>query len=169
MNSSPSIDNLIEGVIHAIGDELLPNLGDSPKAQATAAMAQSVLQGVRQMLEVADQNIALDHNEMVAAFRQMADDLGEAEGDAADRVRERCAQYGAVAEVPAPPDREAIMATHLELGHALEATLPDLDELIRAGEERGQTALDTLRAHLAQRYQRDAAAIIVGEGMIGRG
>lgn len=169
MNNSPNIDDLIEGVILAIGDEILPNLAASPKAQATAAMAQAVLQSVRQMLEVAETNLTLDHNEMTAAFRQMNEDLADATGDAADRVRERCAQFDALPDLPEPPDWEAIRATHLELGRALEASMSDLDELIRAGEPGADAALTSLRTHLSERYKRDVAATVAGEGMIGRG
>ncbi|MDG2111399.1 MAG: hypothetical protein P8N02_02160, partial [Actinomycetota bacterium] len=168
MNTLPSIDDLIQGVVDAIGDELLPNLGN-PKAQATAVMAQSILAGVQQMLQVADANRVTDHNDMTRTLRALADDLGPVSGPIADRIRERAATLGQTPDLPSPPDREAQTAAHLELSRALEATIGDLDELQRAGESAADTALATLRAHLAPRYQRDAAAILVGEGMIGRG
>lgn len=168
MNSVPSIDDLIVGVIDAIGDELLPSLGNA-KAQATAVMAQSLLAGVRQMLTVSDANLVTDHNDMTATLRDIATDLGQTAGPVADRIRQRAATLGQTPDLPAPPDREAQTAAHRELSRALEATLLDLDELQRAGESTAETALATLRASLAPRYQRDVKAITVGEGMIGRG
>ena len=42
------------------------------------------------------------------------------------------------------------MAEHLELGRALEACLPDLDEMQTASETRAGAALNALWAHLAQ-------------------
>ncbi len=51
MNTSPGIDGLLEGVIVGIQNELMPFLSNE-KAQATAAMMQAILQGVRQTIPV---------------------------------------------------------------------------------------------------------------------
>ena len=56
MNSSPSIDQMLAGVLIAIDDEILPAL-NNPKAAATAQMVQSLIQGVRQMLPVVDEQL----------------------------------------------------------------------------------------------------------------
>ena len=168
MITSPSIDDMIEGVIIAIGNEMLPYL-DNERAQATAVMAQSVLQGVRQLLEVQDEHLALDHNEMTAALRGAAEALGDVEGSVADRVRGRAATLGAAPDVGPPPDREAIIEQHRALGSAMEACLIDLDELQREGVKSADAAVDALRTAMAARYQRYVPAVMVGEGMIGRG
>lgn len=168
MNTTPSIDDLVAAVIQSIGDDLLPHLGNA-KAQATAIMAQSVLQGVRQLLEVYDENIALDHNEMTAGLRNAAAALDGVEGEAADRIRDRAATLGSQPDLPPPPDRSAIASGHCELGRAMEASLIDVDELQRAGVGAADGALNALREAMTARYLRDVAAITVGEGFIGRG
>ena len=61
------------------------------------------------------------------------------------------------------------MAAHLELGRAIEASFLDLDELQRAGVASADDALDVVRAHLGQRYVRDAETVVVGDGFVGRG
>jgi hypothetical protein len=168
MNSSPSIDQILEGVILAIDDEIFPAL-NNPKAYATAQMMQSLLQSVRQTLPVIDDQLVEEHNEMIRTLRDTAVALGDVGGDAADRVRERAAALGARAELPAPFDRDAAFTAHDELGRAIEATFYDLDELQRAGIGSANEALQVVRAHLGPRFVRDAATVVVGEGFVGRG
>ena len=168
MNSSPSIDQMLAGVLLAIDDEILPAL-NNPKAQATAQMMQSLIQGVRQMLPVIDEQLVDEHNDMIRTLRDTAAALGEATGEPAERVRERAATFGAWAGLPAPPDADVVMAAHTELGRAIEATFLDLDELQRAGVASADDAVQVVRAHLGPRYVRDAQTIVVGEGMLGRG
>ncbi len=168
MNSSPTIDQLLEGVLIAIDDEIFPAL-NNPKAYATAQMMQSLIQGVRQMLPVMDEQLVDEHNDMIRTLADTASALGDATGAEADRIRERAATLGRWEPLPAPPDRDAIIAAHLELGRAIEATFFDLDELQRAGVAAAEEAVQVVRAHLGPRYVRDAETIVVGEGFVGRG
>lgn len=168
MNTSPSIDDILEGVITAIETDIVPALSND-KAHATAAMMQSLLQGVRQLIPVYDEYLVDEHNGMAQTLRDAADQLGSAEGPAADRIRERALTLGGRDDLPAPVDREQVAAAHRELGHALEATMIDLDELQRAGDERADAALHVVRMHLGPRYVRDVETFLAGEGMLGRG
>ncbi|MFT4655845.1 MAG: hypothetical protein ACJAR2_001432 [Ilumatobacter sp.] len=168
MNSSPSIDQMLAGVILSIDDEILPALSN-PKAQATAQMMQSLIQAVRQMLPVFEERIVNEHNDRIRMFRDTAAAIGEATGPAADRVRERAATLGTWAELHAPNDANAIIAAHTELGRAIEATFLDLDELQRAGVTSADEAVQVVRAHLGPIYLGDAQTMTVGEGMLGRG
>jgi hypothetical protein len=168
MNTSPSIDQILEGVLIAIDDEIVPAL-NNPKAHATAQMMQSLIQSVRQMLPVLDDQLVDEHNDMIRVLAETATVLGDVTGDGADRIRERAATLGQWDDLPAPPDREAIIAAHTELGRALEATLLDLDELQRAGVVSADEAVQVVRGHLGPRYVRDAETIMVGEGFVGRG
>lgn len=168
MNSSPSIDQMLAGVLIAIDDEILPAL-NNPKAAATAQMVQSLIQGVRQMLPVLDEQLVDEHNDMIRTLRDTAAALGEAAGEPANRVRERAATFGAWADLPVPPDADVVTAAHTELGRAIEATFYDLDELQRAGVASADDAVQIVRAHLGPRYVRDAQTIVVGDGMVGRG
>ena len=129
MNTSPSIDDLLAGVIMGIDDDLLPALGN-PKAQATAVMMQSILQGIRQLLPVHDVHLVDEHNAMTAVLRDAATSLADVTGPAADRIRERASTLGELDDLPPPLDRDAVSRTHRELGHALEATMVDVDELV---------------------------------------
>ena len=168
MNTSPSIDDILEGIIQVIDAEIVPSLNNE-KANATTAMVQALLQGVRQLLPVYDTYLVDEHNDMTRTLRDVAGELREAGGPAADRIRERAATLGAWADLPAPLDRGEVMAAHRELGRALEATMIDLDELQRAGDDRADAALQIVCGHLAPRYARDVATSLVGEGFVGRG
>ena len=167
MISSPNIDQLLEGVLIAIDDEIMPSL-DNPRAQATAQMMQSLIQGVRQMLPVMDEQLVDEHNDMIRTLVDTAAALGNVTGDAADRMRERAATLGQWVPLPAPPDSAAIVAAHIELGRAIEASFLDLDELQRAGVATADEALQIVRAHLAPRYLREAETFVVGDGFVGR-
>jgi len=168
MNTTPSIDDLLEGLIFAISDDIIPSLGDA-KAYATAAMMQSVLQEIRQLLPVFDAYLVDEHNGMTRTLRDAAAALGDASGEAADHVRERASTLGQWSDLPAPPDREATTAAHRALGEALVATMLDLDVLQRASDTRADAALDVVRGHFGPRYLRDVATVLVGAGMLGRG
>ncbi len=131
MNTSPSIDQLLEGVIVSISTDIVPNLVN-PKAHATAKMMQSILQGVRQLLPVYDQGLAEEHNQMLRVLRDVAAIIGDSPGPAADRIRERASTIGAGAELPVPLDRDVVMGAHRRLGVAVQDDMIDLDELQRA-------------------------------------
>jgi hypothetical protein len=167
VNTSPSIDQLLEGVIISISTDIVPNLVN-PKAHATAQMMQSILQGVRQLLPVYDQYLAEEHNQMMGVLRDVAATIGDSSGPAADRIRDRAATLGQGDELPIPLEREAVMAAHRELGLALQANMIDLDELQRAGDADADEALEVIRGHMAPRIMRDVQTFLVGEGMVGR-
>lgn len=168
MNTSPSIDSILEGLIMAIDDEIVPALAN-PRAHATAQMMQSLLQGLRQTLPVLDASFVEEHNDMIRTLRDTAGALGDATGPAADRVRGRAATLGKRADLPAPLDRTAVVAAHTELGRAIEASFLDLDELQRAGISSADDAVQVLRAHLGPRYVSEAETIMIDGGMVGRG
>lgn len=168
MNTTPSIDDMLAGVIVGIDNDILPAL-QNPKAQATAVMMQSILQGIRQLLPVHDQHLVDEHNAMAQVLRDVAAKIGLVEGDAATRLRERAQTLGVRDDLEYSFDRAAAMEAHRELGQALEATLVDLDELQRAGITAADDALDNVRRHLGPRFVRDVATFTVGEGFVGRG
>jgi hypothetical protein len=168
MNTSPSMDDMLAGVIVSLDQDILPELA-SPKAQATAAMMQQLLQSVRQMLPVYDQRLAEEHNAMTQTLRDTAEVLADTTGVAADRIRDRAAELGGLDDLAMPADRAAVMAAHRELGHGLESTMLDLDELQRAGESVADDALQVVRGHLGPRFVADVEMLIVGDGFVGRG
>ncbi len=168
MNTSPSIDQILAGVIMAIDDDILPAV-DNAKAYASAQMMQSLLQGVRQALPVMEAQLVDEHNEMTRTLVAAGAALGDATGPAAERVRERAATLGQWQDLPTPVDRDAMVTAHTELGRAIEASFIDLDELQRAGVESADAALQVIRGHLGGRFVRDVATFCVGEGFVGRG
>lgn len=168
MNTEPSFDDILEAVIQAIETDIVPALSTA-KAHATAAMMQAMLQSMRQTLPVYDAYLVDEHNDMTRTLRDVADTIGAVEGPAADRIRERALTMGRWDDLPAPLDREQVMAAHRQLGHALEASMIDLDELQRAGDANADAALLVIRAHLGPRFVRDVATQAVGGGMLGRG
>ena len=168
MFTSPSMDDLIEGVIIALQSDIIPAI-TNPKALATAAMAMSVLQQVRQTLPVNDQYMADEHNGMTKALRDAAAAIASATGAEADRIRERAASLGARPDIPAPMPPDDLASAHRTCSQAIVDNMIDLDVLQRAGDEAADRALTILRAHLGPRYVRDVQTMIVGAGMIGRG
>jgi uncharacterized protein YbjQ (UPF0145 family) len=168
VNTSPSIDQMLEGVLISISTDIIPNVLN-PKAQATAQMMQSIIQGIRQLLPVYDQYLAEEHNQMMELLRDIAGQLDGVAGDAADRIRDRASALGAGAEVPIPLDRAVVMAAHRELGFAVQATMIDLDELQREGNTGADAGLETLRAHMGPRLVRDVQTFIAGDALLGRG
>lgn len=168
MNTSPTIDELLEGFIIAISDELLPALAN-PKAQATALMMQSLIQQLRQTIPVYDMYVADEHNAMTRVLREIAETINGVSGPEADRVRERASTLGALNDVPVPTDQSPVRDAHRALGYALQDTLTDLDALQRAGESQADAALNVLRSHLGPRSVRDISVATIPGGFVGRG
>lgn len=168
MNTVPTVDDLLEGFIIALNNEIMPFL-NNPKAVATAAMMQSLLQEVRQVLPVFDRTIAEEHNQMTQTLRDVAALLHGVTGEEADRVRGRASSLGSLTDVPVPADQGPIREAHRALGFALQDTIKDLDVLQRAGETRADEALIRVRTFLMPTIVNHVAAISVGGGMVGRG
>jgi hypothetical protein len=165
---TPSLDDLLEGVVTALTTEVMPYV-TNPKAQATVGMMQAVLQMIRQELPVYDRYIADEHNGMVTLFRELPGAIADATGPAADRIRARAAEVGGRQLYREPDDRAEMMAAHRACSQAIVDTLVDIDGLQRAGEARADAALQLIRSHLGPRYVRDFNTLMVGAGMIGRG
>lgn len=168
MNTVPTVDDLLEGFIIALSNEIMPFL-NNPKAVATAAMMQSLLQEVRQVLPIFDKTIAEEHNQMTQTLRDVAAKLEGIGGAEADRIRERAASLGSLADVAIPVDQQPIRDAHQKLGYALQDTISDLDVLQRAGETKADEALNRLREFLTPTIINHVTAISVGGGMVGRG
>lgn len=168
MNTSPTIDDLLEGFIVALQNEIIPNLANA-KSVATAMMMQSLIQQVRQILPMLDGAIAMEHNQMTQTLRDVAAVLGDVRGPEADRIRDRAATLGALPDVPVPADQSPVRDAHRDLGFGLQETIADLDVLQRAGHASADAALQRLREYLMPTILNNVAAISVGGGMLGRG
>ena len=168
MNTSPTIDDLLEGIIVALQNEIMPNLAN-PKSVATTMMMQSLVQQIRQVLPMLDATIAQEHNQMTRTIREVAAVLGDVPGPEADRIRERAATLGSLPDVPVPQDQAPVREAHAKLGFGLQETIADLDTLQRAGHASADAALQRLREYLMPTIMQNVAAISVGGGMVGRG
>ncbi|MFN0093381.1 MAG: hypothetical protein ACKVVT_01195 [Dehalococcoidia bacterium] len=168
MYSSPSVDDILEGVIVSLQNDIAPAI-TNPKLQATLGMMQALLQQVRQTLPVQDKLYAEEHNDMTRVLREVAAATHTATGPAADSIRGRAAALGARPDFPAPTDPETLRLAHGELSRGLVDAMKDLDVLQREGDEAADRALDIVRSHLAKRYVRDVEVLVVGQGLIGRG
>jgi HPt (histidine-containing phosphotransfer) domain-containing protein len=169
MWTSPGTQELIEGIIVALNNDVLPDLR-SDKAQTAVVMIQVLLQCIAQKTPLEQQAMAAEHNAMTAALRDIGDLAGGAAGAASERLRQRAKTLGGRPDMPAMPAYAEIWAAHLELSTALTATLEDIDELLRAGPNpAAEAALTRLRAHLGPRTAQEFATYVVGAGMVGRG
>lgn len=159
---------MLEGVLISISTDIIPNVVN-PKAHASAQMMQSIIQGIRQLLPVYDQLLAEEHNEMMEVLRDVAARLDDSSGEVVERIRLRATTLGAGDEVPVPLDRDTVMASHRELGFALQATVADLDDLQRDGNSDADAGLEILRGHMGPRLVRDVQTFLVGDALVGRG
>ena len=116
-----------------------------------------------------DQYLAEEHNQMMGVLRDVAETIEASSGEAADRIRERAATLGQRDEIPAPIDRDVLMAAHRELGFALQESMIDLDELQRAGDAEADNGLDLIRGHFGPRIMRDVQTFLAGDALVGRG
>jgi hypothetical protein len=168
MYTTPSPDDLLEGVIVSLAADIMPAV-NNPRAQATVAMMQAILQQVRQTLPHYQEYLAEEHNGMTEVMRAVASAIGGAAGPEADRIRERATTLGGRAPFPMPVDPAEVSAGSKLLNQGILDTMLDLDVLQRAGNKDADTALGIIRTHLGPRYARDCATLLVGAGMVGRG
>jgi hypothetical protein len=168
MMTKPLVDDLLEGLIIALENEIIPFI-TSPKAQSTGLMMQSIIQEIRQILPVFDTYIAIEHNQMTQVLKDMSAAIEGVSGPEADRIRDRAKTLGVRPDVVVPLDQAPIRESHRELGYALQENMTDLDALQRAGEAKADVALQILRSHLMPRIVRDVETLTVGAGVAGRG
>ena len=76
MMTNPTLDNLLEGLIVSLENEIMPHVS-SPKAHVMCQMVQSLIQEVRQALPVYDTYVAEEHNQMTQVLRDVAAALGD--------------------------------------------------------------------------------------------
>jgi hypothetical protein len=167
MYTTPSPDDLLEGVILSLQNDILPMVPNA-KAQAAIGMMQAVLQTVRQTIPVYQQLLADEHNAMTRVLRDVAGIVGETPGPAADALRQRAQTLGARPDLPAPDELAGVMAAHRELTESLVATVVDIDALQREGHIAGDAALTRVREHAGATAVRDVQVMSLGGGLIGR-
>jgi hypothetical protein len=168
MYTTPSIADMVEGIIVSLNADILPEL-QSQKAQTCAIMMQTLLQCIAQLAPVQQQLMAAEHNEMAATLRDVAAIVGESSGAEAERIRQRAQTLGARPDTAPIPSYDEIATDHRELSQGLIETLDDLDGLIRGGNSTGEAALTRLRQHLGPRTVQEYGTFVVGQGMAGRG
>ncbi len=168
MYTTPSPDDLLEGVIISLQNDVMPAL-NNPRAQATVGMMQAILQQVRQTLPHYQEYLVEEHNGMTRVMRDVAAAIGPVAGAEADRIRERANSLGGREPFPTPIDPAVVADGSKLLNQGILDTMRDLDVLQRAGVKEADEALDIVRTHLGPRYARDCATLLVGAGMVGRG
>lgn len=164
----PSPDSLIDAVQVSLMNDILPQCTNE-KAQVAVVMMQTVLQMARQLIPVVQQNMAEEHNAMVALFQDMAKVMADSPGPEAGRLRARAAEFGARPLFAPLPAYAEITAAHHDLNAALVDTMRDLDALIRGGDRAAEEALQRFRNTFGPRIARDFGTVVVGAGMAGRG
>lgn len=168
MITRPSTDDVLEGIIISLQNDILPEV-QSDRARVTIQVMQALLQFVRQRVPVEQQIIAEEHNAMTALLRQLPNLVGEGGGLAGERIRARAETLGALPDLPTLPPSEELYASYRELSEALVETIDDLYELQASGHPGVQEAFAAVRSYLAVRAARDFQTYIVGAGMAGRG
>lgn len=167
MLTHPSSDELLEGCIISLQNDILPYLANE-HAQVCAVMMQALLQCARQRIPVEQQIMAAEHNQLISLFRDLAP-LANAESESGKRLRERAQSCGSREELAVPPAFDDVVSRYRDLSQAVVETLDDLDTLISEGDQSAQEALLRVRTYLGQRTATDFATLVVGAGMAGRG
>lgn len=167
MYTKPTISDLIRAVMISLNKDIAPDLTSS-RSKVAVLMAQTLLQSAIQRLDADPGIVAAEHNEMTALYRSLAATLGDQQGEAAERVRQRATTLGALPDVPAPYPAAELMDLHRKLSEGLIGTLDDLDGMLRAGQEstRAQAALEQLRGHLMIRTAREFQTQMVNPGSL---
>jgi hypothetical protein len=169
MWTAPDTQELIEGILLSLKNDVLPDLR-SDRAITAITMIQVLLQCIAQKTPVEQQLMAAECNAMTEVLRDIGSIAGGAGGAAAQRLQERATTLGGRDDMPAIPSYADIKASHLGLSKALTATLEDIDEMLRSGPNpAAETALTRLRAHLGPRTVQEFGTYVVGAGMVGRG
>jgi hypothetical protein len=168
MYTKPSVGDLIDGVIASLMNDVMPEL-TSQKAVVALVMTQSLLEGIKQRVPIEQQLMASEHNQMTALYRQMARTVDSVPGAAAERVRQRAASLGALADLPTIPNFDGLGTAYRALSQGLVETLEDLDALIRGGSSEAEDALQEMRTYLGPRTIAEFTTYFVGAGMAGRG
>jgi hypothetical protein len=150
MYTKPSILHLLQTVQSALEQDIAKELSSS-QAKTALAMVQALLQWVVQRVQNDTPALTAEHNEMITLHHMLAAQIAGCSGEAAARIEQRGATLGKREPIPAPYPFERLADAHHELSEGLISTLSDLDELLRAGESRAQSALETLRRHMVRR------------------
>ena len=168
MYTTPSVADIVDGVIASLMRDVMPEL-TSQKAVVALVMAQSLLEGIKQRVPIEQQLMASEHNQMTALYRQMARTVDSVRGEAADRIRQRAASLGALADLPVVPNFDDLSTAYRALSQGLVETLEELDALIRSGSAEAEAALQEMRTYLGPRTIAEFTTYFVGAGMAGRG
>lgn len=132
----------------------------SSRAQMDLQVALAVLQWTVQRIDCEPQILAIEHNELVALYRNLGE-LMASPLEAAERIRTRGKDLGNRAELPTPIPTEQLSSAYHELSDALIDTLNDVDELLRERDASAEAALNMMRKHLHTRTMREFEKLIV--------
>lgn len=160
MRARPNVADIIKTISSTLNEELAPEL-TSTRAKMRLAMVQVMLQYLIQHHQHEQPLLIAEYNEMLALHRALAEQMQELTGEAADRIRQRSESLAARPALPSPFPSAQIVAMHLEVGEGLLRSLDDLDQLLRAGNDRAQTGLDMVRRHIAASAARDYQSLFV--------
>ena len=101
MYTQPSISDLVRSVIIWLERDVAKELTVT-RTQMNLQMALVVLQWVIQRVEREPELLALEHNEMAALYRDLAEMFSGEHGPTGERLRTRAQALGETADLPAP-------------------------------------------------------------------
>ncbi len=168
MYTNPTPSDILEGVIVALQNDVLPNV-NTQKAAVATVMIQALVQQARQMIPAYLQTLALEHADMTGVLEDMAAALEGIDSPEADRVRARALEAANGPAFPIIPALTEVAAAHRALTAAMTENIRDLDAIITAGNPAGEAALTRMRVHLGPRLMNDFATMVVSAGAVGRG
>lgn len=154
MYTTPSIKEMIEIAMRSLDRDVAPELTTS-RARVCLELAQSLLQVAKQRIDQERVLLIAEHNEMTALYRTCTVLLQGSAGAAAERIAQRAARLGGISNLPLPLSDTALADAHRQLSVGLVETLTDLDELIGSNAAGANEALQSIRAHLVTRSQRE--------------
>src|SRR5215207_2355226 len=114
MYTQPSISDLVRSVMIWLEKDVARELTVT-RTQMNLQMALVVLQWVVQRVEREPELLVVEHNEMAALYRELADMFSGEHGAAGERLRARAEELGKAADLPIPPPPSAVSHAHHRL------------------------------------------------------
>ena len=168
MYTNPSSQRVIECVREAIEKDLIPEL-QSETAKVTAQMIGQMLLSVERRIPVEQQWMADECQRMSTALNSAANKL-QGHGAHSESLLDLAAKVQSAPALPELPDYETITNTYLDLSLAFTQSFEHLHALAGEGIQGAAEELQTLRAYVQLRLERDIAGLGAMEGgLLGRG
>ena len=170
MFTNPSSARVLELIRESLERDVVPEL-QTNAARVTVQMIQQMLVSVERRLPVEQQWMADECGRMARVLRDTGDAVASRNGEAANALRAIGERAAEAPEFPELPAFTAVNESYRELSELLTEALGHLHRLDGEGWEEAPELIQSLRAYLQLRINRDMQGIFAMDagGLLGRG